>query len=127
MINDIGLLLLRLVFGGTMLFSHGIPKLLDFSSKMNVFPDPLGIGNSLSLGLAIGSEVVCAFLIVIGLFTRWVSAPLIITMGVAMILVHGNHPWAKKEMAFLYLCSYAIIALLGPGRLSIDSFWRKKA
>jgi putative oxidoreductase len=127
MYKDIGLLVLRLTFGLTMLLSHGQGKLLNFSSLMNSFPDPLGIGNSLSLGLAIGAEVGCALLLALGLFTRWVSIPLIITMAVAFFIVHGGHEWGKREMSFIYMGAYIGIGLLGSGRFSLDHLIRKKS
>ena len=127
MLNDVGLLLFRLTFGLTMLIAHGMPKLLNFQTKMNVFPDPLGIGSSLSLGLTIGSEVVCALLLTLGLFTRIVSAPLVITMLVAAFVVHGNDPWKGKELAFIYMMGYLAMMFVGPGKFSIDHFWRKKS
>ncbi len=43
--NALGLLILRVGFGATMAIQHGLPKLLDFSNKMNTFPDPLNIGS----------------------------------------------------------------------------------
>ncbi len=127
MYKDTGLLALRLTFGATMLFSHGWMKLANYSNMMNTFPDPLGIGNSLSLGLAIGAEVICALMITLGLFTRWVSVPLIITMAVAFFLVHGNDAWGKREMSFIYMGAYIALGLLGSGRFSLDYLIRKKS
>ncbi|MCR9203799.1 MAG: DoxX family protein [Halobacteriovoraceae bacterium] len=126
MTQDLACLVARLTFGATMFIAHGLPKLMSFSQKMNVFPDPLGVGSSLSLGLTIFAEVICAGLVAFGVFTRFVSIPLGITMLVAMLLVHGGDPWQKKEMAFLYLCGYIITGLLGSGRFSLDFLIRKK-
>lgn len=126
MTQDLACLVARLTFGATMFFAHGLPKLMSFSQKMNVFPDPLGVGNSLSLGLTIFAEVLCAGLVALGVFTRFVSIPLGITMLVAMFLIHGGDPWQKKEMAFLYLCGYILTGLLGSGRFSLDFLIRKK-
>lgn len=126
MIQDTAQLLARLLFGGTMLIAHGLPKLMGFSLKMASFPDPLGVGNSLSLGLTIFAEVLCAGLLALGLFTRWVSVPLAITMGVAAFIVHAGDPWNKKELAFVYLVGYIICGLLGSGRFSLDFLIRKK-
>lgn len=127
MTQDIGCLVARLTFGFTMLLAHGMPKLLNFSKLMNNFPDPLGVGNSLSLGLSIFGEVLCAAMIALGLFTRIASIPAAITMAVAMILVHAQDTFQKKEMAFLYLCGYVITGLLGSGRFSLDFLIRKKS
>ncbi len=119
-------LLLRLTFGLTMLLSHGMPKLLNFSTQMNHFPDPLGLGNSLSLGLAILTEVICAVLITVGLFTRLAAIPLTITMVVAVFIFHAGDPWNKMELGLMYALGYICIFLLGPGRFSLDYVFRKK-
>lgn len=50
------LLALRLLFGG-LLLSHGIQKWTNFESMSAAFPDPLGVGHSVSLGLAIFGEL----------------------------------------------------------------------
>lgn len=119
-------LLLRLTFGLTMLLSHGMPKLLNFSAQMNHFPDPLGLGNSLSLGLAIFAEVICAALITVGLFTRLAAIPLTITMVVAVFIFHAGDPWSKMELGLMYALGYVCIFLLGPGKFSLDYVLRKK-
>ena len=45
-----------MIFGG-LLFSHGIAKWSNFDTMSTMFPDPLGIGSSASLSLAIFGEV----------------------------------------------------------------------
>ena len=44
--------------------------------------------------LAIAAELVGGALLVIGLATRWVSIPLMVTMLVAIFTVHWPHGWA---------------------------------
>lgn len=114
-LGDIGLLILRM-FGGLTMLTHGWGKLSAFSDKMDVFPDPLGLGSSLSLGLAIGAEFGCAILLVLGIFTRLASIPLIITMAVAFMLIHGSDPFSVKELAFLYLGIYVSLFFTGGGK-----------
>ena len=46
------LLAVRIIFG-ILLMNHGIQKWSNFQEMSAVFPDPLGIGSPLSLGLAI--------------------------------------------------------------------------
>jgi putative oxidoreductase len=125
-LKDIALLLLRLVFGGLMLINHGWGKMMQlFTGDTLQFPDPLGIGNTISLALASFSEVLCAFLLIIGLFTRLASLPLIITMIVAVFVIHIDDPFSHWEMGLLYLTSYIAIGLSGPGWYSIDERFRK--
>ena len=119
--HSLGLLLIRLSFGGIMCFQHGIPKLMKLlNGAPYKFADVFGLGTGLSLSLAVFSEVLCGFLLVIGLFTRWASVPLIVTMIIAAFLIHGSDPFGDKELAILYLIAYLCIFLLGPGKYSID-------
>lgn len=117
--TDIGLLVLRLFFGGMML-THGIPKLMGFADKMDSFPDPIGLGSPVALALAVFAEVACAILVALGAFTRLAVIPLIITMAVAAFIVHADDPLGRKELALAYLAAYAAIGLLGAGRYSVD-------
>lgn len=117
--TDIGILILRVTAGGLMFFNHGWGKLMNFSESSTNFPDPIGLGSSLSMGLAIFSEVFCAALVVLGIATRLASIPLIITMFVAAFIFHWNDPWAKKEMALLFMGMYLSLLCLGGGRYSL--------
>jgi putative oxidoreductase len=118
--SDFGLLLLRLSLGLMMLFGHGLGKAEKFTMLSTQFPDPLGIGHLNSLVLAIFAEVACSALLIVGLGTRFAAANLVITMLVAAVLVHGADPFAKKEMALLYLFPYIALLLSGAGRFSLD-------
>ena len=41
-------------------------------------------------------------------------------MAVAVLVVHVNDPFKRQELALLYLAGFAAIALIGPGKYSID-------
>ena len=122
--SQVGLLLLRLTLGITMLISHGLPKYLSYSQKAHRFPDPLGVGSEVSLILVIFSELFCSLLLIFGLATRVVLIPLIITMCVAFFVIHSGDPFYKKELAFMYLMGYLSLFLAGGGAFSarIDKF-----
>lgn len=125
MFEDLGKLVLRIVFGGFMLFSHGWGKMMKlFTGDPTKFADPIGLGAPTSLGLTVFAEVLCGALILVGLFTRGATVPLIITMLVAFFIIHGGDPFGKREMAMIYLLGYAAIAMLGPGSISLDSKFR---
>ena len=129
-IPSLGLLLFRIVFGGFMLIGHGWGKLMSYGEMSANFPDPLGIGNALSLGAAVFAEVVCSALVVLGLATRVAVLPLVFTMAIAAFVVHGGDPLfmgggAAKEPALIYLCAFALLYFTGPGRFSIDKLFNK--
>lgn len=124
--ENLGLLLLRIVSGLTMLMGHGWPKLMDFTVKKDLFPDPLGVSSPVSLALAVFAEVVCSLLIAAGFFTRWVAIPLVATMAVAFFFVHSADPFGNKELAWVYMTMFGALALTGPGDWSVDAILRRK-
>ncbi|ATH07915.1 transmembrane DoxX protein [Halobacteriovorax marinus] len=122
---NLGLLILRIFAGLTMLMGHGWGKLTNFSTLSAKFPDVIGLGSQVSLSLAVFSEVFCAAFLVLGLLTRWVSIPLFITMAVAFFIVHGADPFKSKELAFMYMGIYGALICTGGGDFSIDRFIKK--
>lgn len=125
-IPSLGLLLYRVAFGGMMVVGHGWPKLMAFSEKAASFPDPLGIGSTMSMVGAVSGELVCSALIVLGLGTRLAALPIAFTMGIAAFLIHANDALflsaegAAKEPALLYMVAFALLFFTGPGRFSVD-------
>lgn len=116
----LGLFLLRLTAGGIMLAAHGWPKLINFTQRMDTFPDPLNIGSPLSLAMVVFAEFFCAFFIVIGLITKLSTIPLIICMAVAAFVIHGNDPFKDMELAVVFMMMYVVIFFVGPGQWSVD-------
>lgn len=117
--KQIGLAFFRIAISAMML-THGLPKLQKLVSGNFEFGDPIGIGAAPSLFLTVIGEFLCPILIIIGFKTRLASIPAAITMLVAAFIAHGGDPFGKKEMALLYLVGFITIALLGPGKYSID-------
>jgi putative oxidoreductase len=124
--TDLALLLLRLTFGGLMILNHGWRKLMKFFAEGPLeFGDPIGLGAPVSLVLVTFAEVGCALLIMIGLFTRLATIPLIVTMVVAGFVVHLGDGLKEMEMALLYLIAFTALGLTGPGWYSLDAKLRK--
>lgn len=117
---DLGLLVLRLWFGLEMAIVHGLPKAQKLISGDMGFPDPLGIGSGMSLGLATFGELVCGLLIAVGFFTRLSTIPYIITMLVAGLLFHFDDGWGKIVVPMHYAIAGIVLLIAGPGRFSLD-------
>ncbi len=120
---DLALMILRVWLGLTMLLHHGLDKMLTFSDKAAGFPDPLGVGHQVSMGLAIFGEFVCAGLLTIGLFGRFAALGLAINMSVAFFLVHKAAMAGEfsGELPFIYLAGFFALLIAGPGRFSLDA------
>lgn len=69
--QDFGLFFLRVSAGLFLLWVHGLPKLLNYSTQLQIIEDPFHLGTNVTLMLAIFAEVLCPLLIVAGIFVRW--------------------------------------------------------
>ena len=118
--TDIALLVARLGIAALML-THGIPKMMVlFSGTPVEFPAIMGMSPELSLGLAVFAEVFCSILLIAGFATRLAVVPLIITMLVAALIIHGTEPFVKQESSLQYLLVYVVLFFTGSGKYSID-------
>lgn len=119
-----GMLIARLGLGGLMM-KHGYDKLIHYNTYKAQFINFMGMGSGLSLSLTIFAEFFCALFILIGLFTRLATIPLIIVMCVALFKAHNSDFLGEGEMATLYLAGYLSILFVGPGKISVDGMMGK--
>ncbi len=118
---DLGLLVLRLGFGLSLAFSHGLSKLLSLekfvgSVTKHGFPLP-----EVMAPLAMASELVGGLLLALGLATRPAALFVTATMLAAAFKVHAADPFAKKELALAYALVAIVVFVAGPGRHSVDA------
>ena len=102
------------------MMAHGYDKLIHLNEYKTDFLNFLGIGTTGSLLLVIFAEFFCALFVVIGLFTRVVTIPLIITMVVVVFQVNTLDFFGKAELGAQYLAGYLVLLLSGPGKVSVD-------
>ena len=123
---SISLLLLRVIVGIFMI-THGYGKFLRLFAEGPVqFADPLGIGVTTSLILAVFAEFFCSIFLIFGVATRFSAILLLITMLVAALIVHAPDPFVRKELPLLYAAVYVAIAIAGAGKYSVDNWISKK-
>lgn len=125
---DLGLFLIRLILGIVLMY-HGSQKIFGwfggpgiagfagFLEKLQV-PVPL-----ISAWMAACAEFFGGLLILIGLGTRLIAIPVVITMLVAIITVH-RHAFGSENGGMEFPLTLAVvtagIALTGAGRFSLD-------
>lgn len=80
--------------------------------------------------MAATTEILGVVLLALGLFTRYISLPLIVVMIVAIVTVHLPHGFAAGDNGFeipLYYIGFLLLFIgHGAGKFSIDNFIFKK-
>ncbi|WP_394558886.1 DoxX family protein [Aquipseudomonas alcaligenes] len=112
-----GLLLLRVGAALMLLLVHGLPKALDWSGELQRIEDPLGLGATLTLSLALFAEVLCPLLLILGIYARLACLPVLAVLLVSLLLVHPEWSLEQGQFAWLLLVLYAGLAVSGPGPL----------
>jgi putative oxidoreductase len=105
---------------GVLLMHHGYDKLIHFSEYREQFMSFLGLGKSLSLALVVFAEFFCSMFLILGLFTRFATIPILIAMCVALFEAHGGDYFGKGELATHYIIGSLVLLIIGPGRISVD-------
>ena len=66
------------------------------------------------------TELIGGGLLAIGLFTRLVTIPLIINMGVIIFFMGKGNIWGDEQLPFLLLLLFAVFFFTGAGKWSVD-------
>jgi len=128
-LKSLPLLLIRLIlaigfFGPAKMKLGNIDGIISWFESINI-PMP-----ALNAYLATGTEALGVVLLALGLGTRLISIPLIITMIVAIVTVHlGNGFEAGNngfEIPLYYLIMLFTLLIYGGGKFSLDHLLHKK-
>jgi len=131
--RELGILILRAGFGILFLF-HGYPKLAggpDSWSKLGGAVIDLGINFIPTFWgfMAALSEFGGGLLLILGLFTRFASFFLLVTMMVATIMHIGNgDSFGRYSHALKAAIVFLSFMLIGSGKYSLDEFlikWKR--
>jgi putative oxidoreductase len=123
--ENIGKLVLRLALGILILF-HGVSKLKGGLGGMVGMVSAAGLPSFFAYGVYIG-EVIAPILVIIGWYSRIGAALISVNMLFAIGLVHMSQftsladtgGWAL-ELQGMFLFTAIALALIGPGRFSIN-------
>lgn len=128
-LKDLPLLFLRLVlafgfYGPAMMKLQDVHAIAGWFESMD-YPMPL-----LNAYLATFTETAGVILLALGLGTRLISIPLMITMLVAIFTVHIGNGFESGsngfEIPLYYLLMLFTLFIYGPGRISVDHLVSKR-
>ncbi len=121
---NFGMFILRVVLG-LLVASHGYAKFIKFGTLKYKFMNFMHLGSTTSLTLIIFAELVCGILLILGLFTRLASIPIIIGMSVVVFVAANADIFGQGERGMMYLAAAVTVLFCGPGRISIDGMMGK--
>ncbi len=108
------------------MMNHGIDKWANYQELSAVFPRSSRYWQPSFPGVGyIFGELACSMAFIIGFLYRLAMIPMIFTMCVAFFIVHGNDPFAVKELAFVYLVVFVLMYIVGPGKFAVDRWISK--
>jgi putative oxidoreductase len=123
--SDLGRLLLRITLGVCILF-HGIAKLQGGVDGIAQGVTAMGLPGFIAYGVYVG-EIVGPVLVIVGWFSRIGAALIAVNMIFAIAIAHsadlfkvGEQGGWALELQGMYLMTAIALALLGPGRFSIN-------
>ena len=118
--KGVSVLILALrIFFGVLFFLHGLDKMTNFNDLSLDYPSVMGLGSYTTLMLSIFTEFCCSLFLIAGLLERIILIPMIISMGVAFFDVH-DAILPDGELSLIYMITFFILFLVGPGRYSFD-------
>lgn len=124
-LQSYGPTILRVVVG-TVFFAHGAQKLFvwGYGGVVGAF-EGMGVPlPAVTAAFAIGAELLGGAALILGLFTRYATVPLAVTMLGALLTVHigaGFFLPEGYEFVLTLLGASVAIALTGPGALALDN------
>ena|ERR1700736_5624855 len=110
------------LLAGLMFACHGLDKIFGTFGGETGGPPLIVVGGWL--------EIVCGFLVALGLLTRIAAFVASGEMAVAFFMMHAKNgvliPYVNKgELAVIYCFIFLFIFFYGPGRWSVDALMRK--
>jgi putative oxidoreductase len=113
--------------GSALMMIHGFSKLDTLLSDEKIeFYNFIGLGDEVSLILAVIGELLAPLMILFGIQTRLAAFVAAGTMAVAAFGAHSGDPLEDREHSLLYLVVFLAVFLYGAGRWSIDGVLSKR-
>jgi putative oxidoreductase len=122
-VGDLGLMVLRVFAGLSLAYAHGWGKLPPGEGFVKGVTS-LGMPAEMAW-LSMMTELFGGVALAAGFATRPVAAAMLINFSAAAFGAHAADPYARKELALLFLSVAFMFLCVGAGRFSIDRLLKK--
>lgn len=127
--GDIGLLMLRVVMGGHLMFMtqdnvFSWARMLEFRDFLAQFGFPFPLFCAV---LSVIGQFGGGLALVLGLCTRFAGAVVAFNFVVAIVMVDSKQPYPGAFAALALVAAGLCLMFTGAGRYSLDRAWRKAA
>ena len=96
------------IFFGALFLMHGLDKMMNFNQLSETFPSVFGLGSYTTLMLSVFCEFACSIFLIVGMLTRVVLIPMVVSMAVAFFDIHDGF-MPEGELALIYLIVFFIL------------------
>jgi putative oxidoreductase len=120
------MLFFRVAISLEMIFVHGFKKLGIGVAEAEKVPNPLHMPEVFNYAFAVSANIFFPFLVLIGLFTRLATLPILAVTLTGYFILHWNDAALMRDTPFNYSVIYLFLLFMGPGKYSIDNYISKK-
>jgi putative oxidoreductase len=120
-LNNIAFLIFRILFAFELFRVHGMKKFRTENGSREHIPNPLHLPEKLNGWVAVFSDTVVPFLIILGVATRIAVIPAIGVTSIGYFVVHRNDKPEVRDVPYIYTISLLLLLFLGAGRYSADT------
>lgn len=120
--NNIALLIFRVLLAFELFRVHGMKKFRVENGQKEQVPNPLHLPEKLNDLIAIFSDTIVPFFIILGLGTRLAVLPTIGVTAIGYFIVHRKDSLEVRDVPYMYTLSLLLILALGAGKYSLDYY-----
>ena len=121
-INNISLLIYRILLALELFRVHGLKKFRIENGQKEHVPNPLHLPEKLNAFVATFSDTVVPFLVMLGLGTRLAIVPVIGVTAIGYFVVHRKDSLEVKDVPYMYTLSFLFLLVIGAGTYSVDNY-----
>ncbi len=121
-INNVALLFFRILLAAELFRVHGMKKFRLENGLPEQIPNPLHLPERLNKLVAVFSDTIAPFLLMLGIASRLVILPTIGVTTIGYFVVHRKDSPEVRDIPYMYTLCLLFIWVVGPGSFSIDQF-----